>query len=88
MAWQYLGYYTATGVVPQYHDQLVKRGLDLPFELFTENSQLRRDYADNVSFISTIVYRGTFISQAPLLPAAGKKQSIKELSLVAKRDAA
>jgi pilus assembly protein CpaF len=31
-----LGYYTATGVVPQYHDQLVKRGLDLPFELFTE----------------------------------------------------
>ncbi|CDT05834.1 CpaF family protein [Vibrio coralliirubri] len=31
-----IGYYTATGVVPQYHDQLVKRGLDLPFELFTE----------------------------------------------------
>ena len=32
-----LGYYTATGVVPQSHDQLVKRGLDLPFELFTES---------------------------------------------------
>ena len=31
-----IGYFTATGVVPQYHDQLVKRGLDLPFELFTE----------------------------------------------------
>ncbi|WP_299692949.1 CpaF family protein [uncultured Vibrio sp.] len=31
-----IGYYTATGVVPQYHDQLVKRGLNLPFELFTE----------------------------------------------------
>ncbi|EDK29267.1 Flp pilus assembly protein TadA [Vibrionales bacterium SWAT-3] len=32
-----LGYYTATGVVPQAHDQLVKRGLDLPFELFAES---------------------------------------------------
>ncbi|XGB58427.1 CpaF family protein [Vibrio gigantis] len=32
-----LGYYTATGVVPQSHDQLVKRGLDLPFELFSES---------------------------------------------------
>ncbi|MEZ9442483.1 CpaF family protein [Vibrio sp. 10N.222.54.F12] len=31
-----IGYFTATGIVPQYHDQLVKRGLDLPFELFTE----------------------------------------------------
>ncbi|MEZ8322779.1 CpaF family protein [Vibrio cyclitrophicus] len=31
-----IGYFTATGVVPQYHDQLVKRGLELPFELFTE----------------------------------------------------
>ena len=31
-----IGYFTATGVVPQYHDQLVKRGLDLPFELFSE----------------------------------------------------
>ncbi|MEZ8305346.1 CpaF family protein [Vibrio splendidus] len=32
-----LGYYTATGVVPQSHDQLVKRGLDLPYEIFTES---------------------------------------------------
>nr|WP_215404278.1 CpaF family protein [Vibrio gigantis] len=32
-----LGYYTATGVVPQSHDQLVKRGLDLPFDLFSES---------------------------------------------------
>jgi len=31
-----LGHYTATGIVPQTHDQLVKRGLDLPFEIFTE----------------------------------------------------
>lgn len=31
-----IGYFTATGVVPQYHDQLVKRGLELPFVLFTE----------------------------------------------------
>tara|TARA_Y100000588_G_scaffold335144_1_gene375141 strand:+ start:9262 stop:10695 length:1434 start_codon:yes stop_codon:yes gene_type:complete len=30
------GHYTATGIVPQTHDQLVKRGLDLPFEIFTE----------------------------------------------------
>ncbi|MFA0520978.1 CpaF family protein, partial [Vibrio sp. 10N.222.55.E8] len=31
-----IGYFTATGVVPQHHDKLVKRGLDLPFEIFTE----------------------------------------------------
>ncbi|MBW3694249.1 CpaF family protein [Vibrio sp. T187] len=32
-----IGYYTATGVVPGCHDQLSKRGLDLPFELFNES---------------------------------------------------
>ncbi|HDY7921390.1 TPA: CpaF family protein [Vibrio vulnificus] len=32
-----LGFYTATGVVPACHDQLTKRGLDLPFELFNES---------------------------------------------------
>ncbi|MDN3615002.1 MAG: CpaF family protein [Vibrio gallaecicus] len=32
-----IGYYTATGVVPACHDQLAKRGLDLPFELFNES---------------------------------------------------
>ena len=32
-----MGYYTATGVVPGCHDQLAKRGLDLPFELFNES---------------------------------------------------
>ncbi|MGF1752801.1 CpaF family protein [Vibrio makurazakiensis] len=33
-----IGYYTATGVVPGCHDQLSKRGLDLPFELFNESN--------------------------------------------------
>lgn len=33
------GHYTATGIVPQTHDQLVKRGLDLPFEIFTEKQE-------------------------------------------------
>ncbi|MDW6002348.1 CpaF family protein [Vibrio mangrovi] len=32
-----LGYYTATGVVPQCHDQLAKRGLKLSFDLFNES---------------------------------------------------
>ncbi|MGR5339521.1 CpaF family protein [Vibrio astriarenae] len=32
-----LGYYTATGIVPDCHDQLVKRGLDVPFDLFNES---------------------------------------------------
>ncbi|KOO11387.1 pilus assembly protein CpaF, partial [Vibrio xuii] len=31
-----LGYYTATGVIPQCHDSLSKRGHPLPFELFNE----------------------------------------------------
>ncbi|QIA64070.1 CpaF family protein [Vibrio astriarenae] len=31
-----LGYYTSTSIVPDCHDQLVKRGLDVPFELFNE----------------------------------------------------
>lgn len=31
-----LGYYTATGVIPQCHDLLSKRGHHLPFELFNE----------------------------------------------------
>ncbi|MEZ8105057.1 CpaF family protein [Vibrio clamense] len=31
-----IGYYTATGVVPSCHEQLTKRGLELPFELFNE----------------------------------------------------
>ncbi|MDN3717466.1 CpaF family protein [Vibrio breoganii] len=31
-----IGDYVATGIVPGCHDQLVKRGLDVPFELFTE----------------------------------------------------
>ncbi|CAH1572095.1 CpaF family protein [Vibrio rotiferianus] len=31
-----LGDYVATGIVPSCHDQLIKRGLDVPFELFTE----------------------------------------------------
>ena len=38
-----IGYFTATGVVPQYHDQLVKRGLDLPFELFSETKGLPKN---------------------------------------------
>ncbi|ANU35563.1 CpaF family protein [Vibrio scophthalmi] len=33
-----LGNYVATGIVPSCHDQLVKRGLDIPFELFNEKS--------------------------------------------------
>lgn len=33
-----LGNYVATGIVPSCHDQLVKRGLDMPFELFNEKS--------------------------------------------------
>ncbi|SHI23249.1 hypothetical protein VA7868_02705 [Vibrio aerogenes CECT 7868] len=32
-----IGNYVATGVVPQCHEQLSKRGLDLPFELFAES---------------------------------------------------
>ncbi|SHO55476.1 CpaF family protein [Vibrio quintilis] len=32
-----IGNYIATGVVPQCHEQLSKRGLHLPFELFTES---------------------------------------------------
>ncbi|ROV60109.1 CpaF family protein [Vibrio ponticus] len=31
-----IGRYIATGIVPSCHDQLVKRGLDVPFELFNE----------------------------------------------------
>ena len=31
-----IGHYVATGIVPSCHDQLVKRGLDVPFELFNE----------------------------------------------------
>ncbi|WP_367987175.1 CpaF family protein [Vibrio sp. NTOU-M3] len=34
-----IGYYTATGVVPACHDQLSKRGLHLPFEIFNETYQ-------------------------------------------------
>ncbi len=30
------GYYSATGIVPECHDNLTKRGIDLPFELFSE----------------------------------------------------
>ncbi len=30
------GDYIATGIVPACHDQLIKRGLDLPFEIFNE----------------------------------------------------
>ncbi|MDR9827441.1 CpaF family protein [Vibrio sp. FNV 38] len=33
-----LGYYTATGIVPDCHDQLTKRGLDVPFDLFNEST--------------------------------------------------
>ncbi len=33
------GYFTATGVVPQCHEPLSKRGLHLPFELFNEGYQ-------------------------------------------------
>ncbi|MEF1254173.1 MULTISPECIES: CpaF family protein [unclassified Vibrio] len=32
-----LGHFTATGVVPQCHDQLSKKGLHLPFEIFNES---------------------------------------------------
>ncbi|NIY82707.1 CpaF family protein [Vibrio hepatarius] len=31
-----LGEYVATGIVPSCHDQLIKRGLDLPFDIFNE----------------------------------------------------
>ncbi|WJT07527.1 CpaF family protein [Vibrio harveyi] len=31
-----LGHFVATGVVPQVHDALAKRGFNLPFELFTD----------------------------------------------------
>ncbi|MGP8307460.1 CpaF family protein [Vibrio sp. YIC-376] len=31
-----IGDYIATGIVPDCHDQLIKRGLDLPFEIFNE----------------------------------------------------
>ncbi len=31
-----LGEYVATGIVPSCHDQLVKRGLDIPFDIFNE----------------------------------------------------
>ena len=31
------GHFTATGVVPQCHDQLSKKGLHLPFEIFNES---------------------------------------------------
>ncbi|MCV5745111.1 hypothetical protein OFN42_33410, partial [Escherichia coli] len=31
-----LGDYIATGIVPSCHDQLIKRGLDVPFEIFNE----------------------------------------------------
>ncbi|MGF1908877.1 CpaF family protein [Vibrio kasasachensis] len=31
-----VGRYVATGIVPSCHDQLIKRGLDVPFELFNE----------------------------------------------------
>ncbi|WP_070962496.1 ATPase, T2SS/T4P/T4SS family [Vibrio sonorensis] len=34
-----IGYYTATGVIPGCHDQLSKRGLHLPFEIFNETFQ-------------------------------------------------
>ena len=33
------GFYTATGIVPQTHDQLVKRGLDIPFDIFSESQE-------------------------------------------------
>ncbi len=31
-----VGYYTATGVIPQCHDKLAKRGIHLPFDIFNE----------------------------------------------------
>ncbi len=34
-----IGYYTATGVIPQCHDKLSKRGLHIPFEIFNESYQ-------------------------------------------------
>lgn len=33
-----IGDYTAMGIVPDCHDQLVKRGLDVPYELFNERN--------------------------------------------------
>ncbi|MGR5449460.1 CpaF family protein [Vibrio sp. PNB22_3_1] len=33
------GYFTATGVIPQCHDALSKRGYHLPFELFNESNR-------------------------------------------------
>ncbi|MCK6262464.1 CpaF family protein [Vibrio sp. ZSDE26] len=34
-----IGYFTATGVVPACHDQLSKKGLHMPFEIFNETYQ-------------------------------------------------
>ncbi len=34
-----IGYFTATGIVPACHDQLRRRGLDLPFDLFNETNR-------------------------------------------------
>ncbi|SDG66220.1 pilus assembly protein CpaF [Vibrio xiamenensis] len=34
-----IGYYTATGVIPACHDQLSKRGMHLPFDIFNETYQ-------------------------------------------------
>ncbi len=31
-----IGYYTATGVIPQCHDRLAKRGIHIPFDVFSE----------------------------------------------------
>ncbi|MGF1765004.1 CpaF family protein [Aliivibrio kagoshimensis] len=33
-----LGHYSATGIVPSFHDALVRRGIDIPFELFSETT--------------------------------------------------
>lgn len=34
-----IGDYEATGIVPSCHDHLVKRGLDVPFEIFNEKAR-------------------------------------------------
>ncbi|MCE0494321.1 CpaF family protein [Vibrio salinus] len=34
-----VGFYTATGVIPQCHDKLSKRGLHIPFDIFSESYQ-------------------------------------------------
>lgn len=34
-----IGHYTATGVIPQCHDKLSKRGLHIPFDIFNESYQ-------------------------------------------------